>query len=108
MTNEKVINKFLNKQLGHTPIRSVYGHYEKMSTLDSNVKNDTNILINYQTIIAIIKDNKLYLNTKKYSSTTSKIQSMIKRLNYKYELIEVEKEYNLIELINTNYEIRYY
>lgn len=92
MTNRQVIESFLNKRAGHTPKRQVLNgvyYYEGM-TLRSNGLE----LINYQTRIAYHQDNKLYLNIKKYSVTTSKIQSLIKHLASQegLEIIEIEGE----------------
>ena len=78
MSNEKVILQFLNKRAGHTPTRDITnGIYTyKGQTLKTNGLE----LINYNTIIAFWESGKLHLNTHKYSSTTSRIQSKLKRL----------------------------
>ena len=78
MNNEKVILQFLNKRAGHTPTRDITnGIYTyKGQTLKTNGLE----LINYSTRIAYWQDNKLHINTHKYSVTTSKIQSKLKRL----------------------------
>jgi len=80
MSNEKVILQFLNKEKGRTNLRTITnGIYQyKGRTLETTGKR----LVNYNTIIAYWDDEKniIHLNTKKYSSTTSKIQSLIKRL----------------------------
>jgi len=78
MSNEKVIKAFLNRETAHTPYRDiVFGVYVMRGcTLNSYGYK----LINYETEIAYWKNDILYLNTHKYSSTTSKIQSLIKRL----------------------------
>lgn len=41
---------------------------------------DGNELINYKTVIAYKKENKLFINISKYSTTTSKIQKQIKTM----------------------------
>lgn len=88
MRNEEVIRNFLKHQEGHTPKRYTYdGLYT--STLWTRYKGDTLILINYRTVIAKWDSNKIILNTKKYSSTTSKIQHMIERVCEEYG-IEIE------------------
>lgn len=48
-------------------------------------------LVNYRTPLVRIVGNTLYLNTKKYSVTTSKIQTYIKReiANTSYEIVEM-------------------
>lgn len=79
MSNETIITNFLNGHTqGHTPIRDIQnGYYTyKGSTLSIDGDN----LINYSTIIAKRDGNTILLNEKKYSTTTSKIQSMIKRI----------------------------
>lgn len=78
MSNEKVILQFLNKRAGHTPTRDIVNgvYIYKGQTLQTNGER----LINYNTIIAFWEDNKLHLDTHKYSQTTSKIQSKLKRL----------------------------
>lgn len=78
MSNEKVILRFLDKRAGHTPTRNITnGIYQyKGQTLKSNGLE----LINYNTQIAYWQDNILHINIKKYSSTTSHIQSKLKRL----------------------------
>ena len=78
MSNEKVILQFLDKRAGHTPTRDITnGIYTyKGQTLKTNGLE----LINYSTIIAFWEDDKLHINTHKYSTTTSKIQSKLKRL----------------------------
>ena len=78
MSNEKVILQFLDKRAGHTPTRDIVNgvYIYKGQTLKTNGLE----LINYNTIIAFWEDGKLHLNTHKYSTTTSKIQSKLKRL----------------------------
>lgn len=78
MRNEKVILQFLNKRAGHTPTRNIInGIYTyKGQTLKTNGLE----LINYSTRIAYWQSGKLYINVHKYSSTTSHIQSKLKRL----------------------------
>lgn len=91
MTNREVVEKFINKKAGHTPKRIINTlfKYEGM-TLKSNGLE----LINYQTRIAYHQDNKLYLNINKYSVTTSKIQSLIKKLanDKDLEIVEIKGE----------------
>ena len=92
MSNEKVIKEFLNGNQAKTQLRTIlngYYTYEGRTLWTNN-----NILVNYNTNMAKLEGNKLYLNIKKYSVTTSKIQSMIKRLatSQGLEVIEVEEE----------------
>lgn len=92
MNNETVIKKFLNKEKGKTALRDIqHGYYTyKGRTLESNGVE----LINYSTIIAYWKNSKLYINNKKYSVTTTKIQNTLKskatQNNIQYELYEEE------------------
>lgn len=78
MSNEKVILAFLNKKAAHTPTRDIINgvFMYKGQTLKTNGLE----LINYSTRIAYHENGKLYLNTRKYSSTTSHIQSKLRRL----------------------------
>lgn len=82
MSNEQVIIKFLEQKEAKTALRNVgFSYYTyKGRTLQTDGKE----LINYSTVIAYIKNGKLYLNTKKYSQTTSKIQTQLKRLAIQY------------------------
>ena len=64
-TNGKVIQAFFN----HTPLSSHNG----------NLKTTKTTLINYSTIIAYYENDTYYINISKYSITTSKIQTLIKR-----------------------------
>ena len=82
MSNEKVIKKFLEREHAHTPLRDICTgiEYYKGHTLWTRKLGENFELINYWTRIAYVKDNTLYINVKKYSSTTSKIQNKIKYL----------------------------
>lgn len=92
MSNEKVIRAFLNKKCGKTSTRNIINGYYmyRGETLKSNGLE----LINYATRIAYHQNGKLYLNTKKYSRTTSKIQTLLKRLaeNMDFEIVEYKGE----------------
>lgn len=91
MNNENVIKKFLEKKQAKTPLRTIInGCYSyKGRTLWTR----DNELINYNTKIAYIEDNTLYINVKKYSSTTSKIQNKLKQLASltSYNIIEYQE-----------------
>ena len=78
MSNDKVILAFLNGKNAHTPTRNITSGYStyKGQTLKTNGEE----LINYSTRIAYHKNGMLFLNVSKYSSTTSHIQSKIRRL----------------------------
>ena len=67
MKNEDVIRNFLNKQKAHT------------TNLYTKTEENKFVLVNYETAIAYIEGNTLWLNQCKYSRSTSKIQS---KLNY--------------------------
>ena len=67
MKNKDVIKAFLNRQNA----RTLNLHTEK--------DGDKFILVNYETPIAYIQDNDLWINDCKYSQTTSVIQG---QLNY--------------------------
>lgn len=92
MSNEKVILNFLNKKAAHTPTRNIISGYStyKGQTLKSNGLE----LINYNTRIAYHQNDKLYLNIRKYSSTTSHIQSKLRRLaeQMNFQIVEYEGE----------------
>ena len=77
-TNSEVVQAFFN----HTPLSSHNG----------NLKSTKTTLINYSTIIAYYKDNTYHINISKYSTTTSKIQTLIKRY-LQDNLIENYTEY---------------
>lgn len=88
MSNEKVILAFLEGKEAHTPTRDICDgiYVYKGQTL----KTDGEKLINYSTKIAYKKDGVVYLNIKKYSQTTSKIQSLISYLARQKSIIVVE------------------
>lgn len=91
MTNENVIKTFLEREQARTPLRDIVnGYYSYKGRTLWTWKNE---LINYSTRIAYIEDNTLYINIKKYSSTTSKIQSKIKQLGkeYNYNIVEYQE-----------------
>ena len=78
MSNENVIKKFLEKEQAKTPLRTIVNDY--YSYKGRTLWTKDNELINYNTRIAYIEDNTLYINVKKYSNTTSHIQSKLKQL----------------------------
>lgn len=101
MTNLDVIENFINREEGKTPLRNINGDYRdyKGRTLASDGKS----LYNYNTLIAYHSDNgKLYINKEKYSATTSKIQSQIRNRVKHYTEVS-EREINTIKLTD-NYE----
>lgn len=96
MNNLEVIKSFLNLENAQTNLRKIpNGYYTyKGRTLHTAQEATRFCLYNYNTIIAFIIDNTLYLNSKKYSRTTSKIQTQLKaqsnHTNYKIKYYESE------------------
>lgn len=84
MSNKNVLEKFLNLENGCTNLRDIddgiYIYKGKTLYTKENIANKSFDLINYATRIAYIKNNILYLNSKKYSRTTSKIQTYLNNL----------------------------
>ena len=91
MSNENVIKNFLEKKQAKTPLRTILNGY--YSYKGRTLWTKENELINYNTRIAYIEGNNLYINVKKYSSTTSHIQSKLKRLASltNYNIIEYQE-----------------
>lgn len=91
MSNENVIKNFLKKEQAKTPLRNIINGY--YSYKGRTLWTRENELINYNTRIAYIKGNTLYINVKKYSSTTSHIQSKLKQLASltSYNIIEYQE-----------------
>ena len=79
MTNQEVINKFLNRERGQTNKRQILNGYYYFE--GRTLQTDGTDLINYTTKIAYFdNDNILNLNKTKYSATTSKIENQLERL----------------------------
>ena len=91
MSNENVIKNFLEKKQAKTPLRTIVNGY--YSYKGRTLWTRDNELINYNTRIAYIEGNNLYINVKKYSSTTSHIQSKLKQLASltSYNIIEYQE-----------------
>ena len=91
MKNENVIKKFLEGEQAKTPLRNINNYYN--SYKGRTLYTRDNELINYNTRIAYIEGNTLYINVKKYSSTTSTIQNKIKSLGkeYNYNIVEYQE-----------------
>ena len=88
MTNEKVIRLFLSGKQGKTPNRKiVYGCYIAEGR---TLQTASNILFNYNTKIAKLEGNILYLNRDKYSITTTKIQNKISYIAKDMGLIVID------------------
>lgn len=75
MTNENVINAFLQKKKAQTAKRQILNGYYTYE--GRTLTSDGETLINYSTVIAKHIGDKLYLNKNKYSRTTSKIQGQL-------------------------------
>lgn len=96
MRNSDVIEKFINRERGETPLRNIInGYYTyKGRTLTSDGKS----LYNYDTLMAYHSDDgKLYINRDKYSVTTYKIQGQI-RCKAKDYIEVTESEINGIKI----------
>jgi hypothetical protein len=96
MSNEKVIKKFLEQEKAQTPLRDIlngYYTYKGRTLWTRGGIYGKHELMNYHTRIAYIQENKLYINTKKYSITTSKIQGKIKHLASltNYNIVEYQE-----------------
>ena len=80
--NQNVIKNYLRGIDSKSHNENLYTRY--------NYNNEWE-LVNYSTPLVRIVGNTLYLNTKKYSITTSKIQSYIKReiANTHYDIVEM-------------------
>lgn len=90
MSNEKVIRAFLNGYQAQTPLRNIINGY--YSYKGRTLYTQGNKLVNYSTNMARLEEGVVYINKNKYSSTTSKIQTMIKGLASQYGLQVVEVE----------------
>ena len=91
MTNENVIKKFLEREQARTPLRTIVNGYYRYK--GRTLWTRYNELINYNTRIAYIEDNTLYINIKKYSNTTSHIQNKLKQLASltSYNIVEYQE-----------------
>ena len=79
MSNETVMRRFLEHQTGHTATRNITNGvytYQGQTLATDGLK-----LVNYSTVIARhISNNVVEINVKKYSVTSTKIQTNLKRL----------------------------
>lgn len=64
MKNEQVMKDFICRRNSRT----------------LNLRTNGNELVNYDTVIAYFKDGICFVNTRKYSNTTTKIQNQLKRM----------------------------
>lgn len=86
-------------------IKAFNGGAIKGESFTGNIYIVGNKLYNYRTIIAVRANGNIFLNSTKYSRTTSKIQSMIRRFcNVECECCE-QNLYNLVKLIEQNPEL---
>lgn len=77
--NEYVIRKFLAKEAGSSPTRD-YPDRGLYMTRGSSISSTGNKLYSYSTPIAEWNGNKVMVNEQKYSHTTSRQQSDLKRM----------------------------
>ena len=95
MNNLEVIKTFLKQENAKTNLRTIQNGYNtyKGRTLYTEKNNIGFCLYNYNTVIAFIVNDTLHLNTKKYSTTTSKIQSQLKcQASYTdYKIVEYKE-----------------
>lgn len=80
--NKNVIKNYLNFVDSKSHTGNLYTRYNYNGEWE---------LVNYSTPLVRIIDNTLYLNTKKYSTTTSIIQSHIREaiLHTSYDIVEM-------------------
>lgn len=84
LNKDELIKNFCNGRL----------YKGKGSNLEITKNGDKTLLYNYETIIAVRDlNNTIFLNTIKYSRTTSKNQTLIKR--YSNNIVEVDKYANI-------------
>lgn len=89
MNVDNTILAFLKGKQAATPIRPIIG-----GGRGRTLYTDGNVLINYSTRIARLEGKDLFINTRKYSQTTSKIQNNIRtEANYLgLNIIEIDGE----------------
>lgn len=85
MSNKEVIKAYFNGRKAHSPNQ----HYVGVYNLRTSDEHGLWTLMNYETALVVKLDDKYYVNTQKYSPTTSKIQHYI--MDYLHEqLIDFE------------------
>ena len=77
MKNEEVIKNFLQMKKAHN------------TNLYTKEEENKFVLVNYETAIAYIEENTLWINQCKYSTSTSKIQSKLNYLASQQSMYEV-------------------
>jgi L,D-peptidoglycan transpeptidase YkuD (ErfK/YbiS/YcfS/YnhG family) len=87
LKNREVVEKFINEIPGS----------------NRNVTSTGTELWNYRTLIALNQNRTIYLNTEKYSQTTSTIQNMVRNINkeigrYGFQEINNEEELKNIKI----------
>lgn len=91
MTTSEVIKQFLARKSAHTPYRNAPLN-NMWIWRGASLTSDSWRLISYETPIARWRGDTILIDSRKYSATTSKQQSMLKRecdkLGVKYELKE--------------------
>lgn len=94
LTNDEILKYFVN----NTYISNKTDLTNNNNTIHCYYKDNTRYLVNYNTIISKVntKENykKIYINNKKYSHTTSKIQNKLVRLAQQngFEVVQTEKD----------------
>lgn len=94
LTNDEILKYFVN----NTHISKQTDLTNNNNTIYCYYKDNTRYLVNYNTIISKVntKENykKIYINNKKYSHTTSKIQNKLLRLAQQngFEIVQTEKD----------------
>lgn len=95
MTTTDVIKQFLARKSAHTPYRNAPLN-NMWKWRGASLTSDSWRLISYETPIARWRGDVVLIDSRKYSTTTSKQQSMLKRecekLSIEYEL----KEYGVM------------
>lgn len=88
MTTSEVISKFINHNLGHTPVR-VAPLNGIWSWRGSSLSSTGETLISYETPIARWRGDKVAITDEKYSSTTSR---QVSQLKYQCSMAGIETE----------------
>lgn len=86
MSNEEVIKAFLRGEKAKTKTR-VYPEWDMYLVKGCTLESTGDKLINYSTVIAEWRNGVVYINTNRYSSTTTRIQGTLKRLAGEYEVM---------------------
>ena len=66
--------------------------FEHNGTMRGIILNGVYIIKSYATVIAVVVGNKLYMNNKKYSTTTSRQQNMVRCAFHNCQEIDTKPE----------------